>query len=93
MNKYKKLLLSILLDLIGLATYAFPVLGESFDFIWAPLSTLIMMKLYGGIKGKIAGGISFIEEIIPGTDFIPTFTLTWIYSQLTYPKEKIVKAE
>ncbi len=71
-KKYKKLLLSIILDLVGLI----PLI----DIIWAPLSGYIMSKMYKGNKGKIAGIISFIEEIIPYSDFIPTFTIMWIYN-------------
>lgn len=71
-KKYKKLLLSIILDLVGLI----PLI----DIVWAPLSGYIMSKMYKGNKGKIAGIISFIEEIIPYSDFIPTFTIMWIYN-------------
>lgn len=71
-HKYKRLLLSILLDLIGLI----PLI----DIIWAPISGYIMTQLYKGTKGKVAGLISFIEEIIPFSDFIPTFTIMWFYT-------------
>ncbi|NVJ87913.1 MAG: hypothetical protein HWD82_00520 [Flavobacteriaceae bacterium] len=71
-HKYKRLLLSILLDLIGLI----PLI----DIIWAPISGYIMTQLYKGTKGKVAGVISFIEEIIPFSDFIPTFTIMWFYT-------------
>jgi hypothetical protein len=35
--------------------------------------------MYKGNLGKIGGVLSTIEELLPGIDFIPTFTLTWIY--------------
>ena len=35
--------------------------------------------MYKGQTGKIAGTFSFIEEIVPGLDIIPTFTITWFY--------------
>ena len=73
-KKYQKLLLSIALDLMGLI----PLI----DVVWAPLSAFIMAIMYKGVKGKIAGLISFIEEIIPFTDVIPTFTILWIYTNL-----------
>jgi len=41
-----------------------------------------MTKMYKGIIGKIAGVVTFIEEILPVFDVIPTFTLTWIYTQV-----------
>ncbi|WP_299670129.1 hypothetical protein [uncultured Polaribacter sp.] len=72
-SKYKKLAASIVLDLIGFLPIPF------FDFIWAPISGYIMTKMYKGKEGKIAGTLSFVEEILP-LDFIPTFSLMWIYS-------------
>ena len=36
--------------------------------------------MYKGNIGKVAGVISFIEEILPVFDVIPTFTLTWLYT-------------
>ncbi|MBO6606549.1 hypothetical protein [Psychroserpens sp.] len=72
LSKNKKLILSILLDAFGMIPFI--------DIVWAPLSGYLMTKLYKGDKGKLAGIISFIEEIIPGTDFIPTFTLMWLYT-------------
>ena len=38
-----------------------------------------MMWLYKGSIGKVGGIFSVIEELLPGMDFIPTFTLAWIY--------------
>lgn len=82
-NKYKLLLLSILFDGVGMLSFAIPFIGEFSDIIWAPLSAFIIYKMYGGILGKGMGIISFVEEIgIFGSDFIPTFTLTWIYNYL-----------
>jgi hypothetical protein len=79
--KYKTLLISILLDAIGMLSYAIPAIGEVSDVIWAPISAFIMLKLYKGKKGKIAAFISFMEEILP-IDIIPTFTIMWVYTYL-----------
>ncbi|PKP28841.1 MAG: hypothetical protein CVU01_02955 [Bacteroidetes bacterium HGW-Bacteroidetes-18] len=82
-KKYQKLLLSIFFDGLGMLSFAIPFIGEFSDVVWAPLSAFLIYKMYGGILGKGAGIISFIEEIgILGTDFLPTFTLTWIYKYL-----------
>lgn len=77
--KYKHLFLGLLLDGIGYASYLIPILGESIDFIWAPLSAFILMKMYKGPEGRAAGILEFFEEILPGTDFIPTYTIMWFY--------------
>ncbi len=59
----------------------FDILGmiPMLNFIWAPLSAYLMTRLYKGNVGKIGGMVSFIEEIVPGMNFFPSLTLTWIY--------------
>jgi hypothetical protein len=69
--------LCILLDLIGMASYFFPALGEFADIAWAPVSGYIFFKLFGGRFGMIGGVLNFLEEIIPFTDIIPSFTIAW----------------
>jgi len=67
----------IFMDLIGYISYGIPFLGEVLDLAWAPISALIFMKLFGFRKGFIGGMFNFVEELLPGLDFIPTFTITW----------------
>lgn len=87
-KKYRLLFWGILLDGVGLLSFVIPFFGEFFDVIWAPISAFIIYRMYKGTTGKLGGLVSFIEEIgIMGTDFIPTFTLTWIYYYLI-KKEK-----
>lgn len=74
------LVLSILLDVIGLLSYLVPVIGEFSDFLWAPLSGWIMSRMYSNKQGKVAAVVQTIEELIPGFDVIPTFTIMWIYT-------------
>ena len=57
------------------------------DVIWAPISGYLMTRMYKGKEGKIAGIISFLEEIIPFTDVIPTFTIMWFYSYVIKKEE------
>ncbi len=94
-NKYQKLVISIILDLIGVLTSSLVIIGDFADIIWAPFTAWMMMRMFKGTAGKIAGIISFIEEIIPGIDIIPTFTLMWIYTYLIKGKtvEKFIKLE
>ncbi|WP_299335200.1 hypothetical protein [uncultured Psychroserpens sp.] len=79
-SKQKKLVLSIIFDAIGMIPFI--------DIVWAPVSGFLMTRLYKGNTGKLAGIFSFIEEIIPGTDFIPTFTLMWIYTYVFSSEKK-----
>jgi hypothetical protein len=80
MNKQQSsFLFCILMDAIGYATYAVPFLGEFGDIIWAPVSAIIFFKTFGGWKGAFGGVFNFVEEILPGMDFIPSFTLMWAW--------------
>lgn len=78
--KNKLLIKGLVYDAIGMASYAVPVLGPFLDLLWAPYAAKLMSEMYPGKKGKIASVIVFIEEILPGTDIIPTFTLMWLYT-------------
>ena len=81
-KKQPSLVFCILMDLIGYATYAVPLLGEIGDVFWAPVSSVIFMTTFGGWKGVLGGFGNFIEEILPGTDFIPSFTLMWFIQNM-----------
>ncbi|HRO71852.1 MAG TPA: hypothetical protein PK951_15790 [Chitinophagaceae bacterium] len=76
-RKQPSLFFCILMDLVGYATYAVPFLGEFGDILWAPISSLVFMTSFGGWKGVLGGFGNFIEELLPGTDFIPSFTIMW----------------
>ena len=79
-NKMRNLVLGILFDAIGMLSFTIPFIGEFSDVIWAPLSAYLMTRLYKGSIGKIGGVFSFIEEIVPFTDVIPSFTIMWFYT-------------
>jgi len=79
-EKYKLLRQGILYDLIGMSTMAIPVVGPFLDMIWAPLAAKQMSKMYKGNEGKLASVVVFLEEILPFTDIVPTFTLMWLYT-------------
>lgn len=83
-NKKTLLIIGIICDALGYLSLVFPV----FDFLWAPLSAYLMLKMYKGTRGKIAAGISFLEEALPFLDIIPTFTLMWVYTFLLKSKAK-----
>jgi hypothetical protein len=82
MKRQPSLIFCILMDVVGYATYAVPVLGEVGDIIWAPISAIIFMAAFGGWKGALGGFGNFIEEILPGTDFIPSFTIMWFIQNM-----------
>ncbi|MFG0592841.1 hypothetical protein ACF8C4_17140 [Myroides odoratimimus] len=78
--KYRQLFIGIFMDLIGYLSYAIPGIGEIADLVWAPVSAYILAKMYPGKVGKVAAVVNFIEELSPGLDFIPTYTITWFYT-------------
>lgn len=86
-DKKTKLILGIIFDLIGMLSYIVPVFAEITDIVWAPISGFIMLAMYKGTIGKVAGVISFIEEAFPFIDIIPTFTLTWVYKYIIRKEE------
>jgi hypothetical protein len=79
-NKNRNLILGIVFDAIGMISFTIPFLGEFSDVVWAPIAGFLMTQMYKGSVGKVGGIFAFLEEIIPFTDFIPSFTLTWIYN-------------
>lgn len=79
-NKNRNLILGIVFDAIGMLSFSIPMIGEFSDVVWAPMAGFLMTWMYKGVVGKVGGIFTFLEEIIPFTDFIPSFTLTWIYN-------------
>ena len=51
-----------------------PFLGEFTDVAFAPIEAGLLKLLF---QSNAIAGIGFVEEILPFTDVIPTFTLSW----------------
>jgi hypothetical protein len=61
----------VLLDLLDLGL----------DFLSAPVAWVILTKLgLGPLRG-----VTVVESIIPGTQFIPTMTLAWVFARFFDP--------
>lgn len=92
-EKNNTLMMSLIIDSIGLLSYVMPGFAIIFDVIWAPISGLLIFSLYKKPSIAIAG---FVEEILPLTDFIPIATIAWLNKyvkkgELTF--EEFVKSE
>lgn len=89
MNKDKKNLLvkGLIYDAVGMASASIPLVGWMLDLAWAPYAAKKMSKMYPGKKGKLASVLVFLEEILPFTDVIPTFTLMWLYTYVWKKQE------
>lgn len=79
-NKIRNLLLGLLFDALGMVSFIIPGIGEFSDIVWAPLAGWLMTRMYKGKIGQAAGVVTFIEELAPGLDVIPTFTIMWLYT-------------
>ncbi len=77
------LIFCVIMDLVGYATYTLPFFGEFGDLFWAPVSAVIFYKTFGGWKGAFGGIFNFVEEILPFTDFVPSFTIMWLWKSKT----------
>jgi hypothetical protein len=73
---WSKLFLSLLIDLIGSASYLLPVVGEGLDLAWAPTQTILIMAMYDSTTPNLKY-VSFVEEILPFTDIVPSATIGW----------------
>lgn len=78
--KRRNLFLGLLFDAIGMLSFTVPMVGEFSDVIWAPITAYLMTRMYQGTVGKVGAVVAFLEEVVPFTDIIPSFTLTWIYN-------------
>lgn len=75
-RRWVKLGMCIVIDLIGSGQLPVPFLADALDVVWAPVAALCLHALFANPL-VTAGG--FAEEILPGTDGIPTASLAWIY--------------
>ena len=72
-----KLLVSLLIDVVGSASYLIPIAGEGFDLAWAPMSMTLVGALYDGVMPGLKYA-ALIEELLPFTDWVPSATLGWV---------------
>jgi hypothetical protein len=72
-----KLIVSLIIDAIGSASYLIPLAGEGFDLTWAPISMILVGALYDEVMPNLKY-VALMEELLPFTDFIPTATFGWV---------------
>ena len=87
-NKIQLLLIGLLLDGVGMLSFAIPGIGEFSDVIWAPVAGWLMTRMYKGKIGQAAGLVTFVEELVPGLDVIPSFTIMWFYTYVIAKRKK-----
>jgi len=72
-----KLVISLIIDFLGVLSVGVPVIGEVLDVAWAPVSGYIIHSLYGV---TMLSWLGIIEELLPFTDIVPTATIAWVYT-------------
>jgi len=75
-DMWGRLIVSLVIDLIGSASYLVPIVGEVADIGWAPLQVCLIMAMYDTTTPHLKY-LSFAEEILPFTDFVPSATIGW----------------
>ena len=76
---------SVMMDLLGYASYLGYIFGpaaavtEGTDAVFAPVQSAYLMLAYLRWDSVGAAAIGGMEELIPGTDFVPTCTLYHLY--------------
>ena len=73
-NYILKLFACVLVDAIGFSSFLLPGIGELGDVGWAPLQAWFLYFMFGSVR---MSGIGFMEEILPGTDFVPSASIAW----------------
>jgi hypothetical protein len=74
-DKWLKLAVCIVLDMIGCLSYLIPGLGETSDVAWGPISAFLLHKMFPGQSVLVL--LAFAEETLPFLDFIPTHSIAW----------------
>lgn len=79
--KWTKLAICVAVDLVGSGGLGVPLLADALDLITAPASALIVQALFAS---PLVTTATFVEEILPGTDGIPSATLAWLAENSGY---------
>ena len=83
-----KLVIALFIDFMGIISYFLPGMGELFDAFWAPLSAILVFIFF---KRKwIWASFTFLEEVLPFSDVIPSATLAW-YMEYARKKHHVKK--
>jgi hypothetical protein len=83
-DKWIRLACCVTIDLVGSGSLAVPVFGDALDFMTAPMCALLLHQIFGS---TLVTSALLAEELLPGTDAIPTATLAWLAQNSGYLAE------
>jgi hypothetical protein len=69
------LLICLGIDLGGDASFILPGVGEAEDVLWAPVSALLVRRVFAS---NLLAIVDFAKEALPFTDVLPLATLAWV---------------
>lgn len=64
------------MDAVGMASYFFPLVGETFDAFWAIVAAVVFYRWFRSPIGTVA---TAVEELLPKTDIVPMFTIAYFF--------------
>ncbi|MCF8220409.1 MAG: hypothetical protein K9I97_02900 [Cryomorphaceae bacterium] len=76
-TKIIKLIAALAIDGMGLLSYLIPGAAELFDAVWAPISAVIVYYMFG--RKLSWASFTFLEELFPFTDVVPSATIAWYF--------------
>lgn len=85
-TKIIKLVAALFIDGMGLLSYLIPSIGEMFDAVWAPISAILVYYMFG--RKLSWAGFTFVEELAPFADVLPSATLAWFFYYYKSDKNK-----
>ena len=86
-TKYPPLWLCLAMDAVGIVS-SLSLLTEWIDLCWAPVSAYVFYQTFGGRTGKLGAMLNLAEEALPFADFLPTYTLAYLYQRWQAKKHK-----
>ncbi|MBR3938689.1 MAG: hypothetical protein IKJ67_01765 [Bacteroidales bacterium] len=75
-RKLPRLYQCIIMDAVGMFSYFVPGFGEVFDAVWGFVAGLVFYYWFRTTIGSLLSGL---EEVLPFSDFIPSFTIAYFY--------------
>jgi len=62
------------MDAVGMASYFLPLVGETFDALWAVVAAVVFYRWF---RSPIGAMTAAAEELLPKTDIVPMFTIAY----------------
>ena len=79
-DPWGQLFLCVIMDIIGMASYFLPGIGELADIAFAPIEGLFIWFMLDAHPGNATlwAGVGLAEELLPFTDILPACTVAWV---------------